>query len=85
MSSNMSGGEQQRVAIARALAMRANLILADEPTGNLDSQSADNVFDFMRQVNKDEGTSFLIVTHNLDLAKKCDRIINLADGALVQT
>jgi lipoprotein-releasing system ATP-binding protein len=83
MSSNMSGGEQQRVAIARALAMRANLILADEPTGNLDSQSADNVFDFMRQVNKDEGTSFLIVTHNLDLAKKCDRIINLADGALV--
>ena len=83
MSSNMSGGEQQRVAIARALAMQASLILADEPTGNLDSQSADNVFDFMRQVNKDEGTSFLIVTHNLDLAKKCDRIITMADGALV--
>ena len=83
LSANMSGGEQQRVAIARALAMKANLILADEPTGNLDSQSADNVFEFMRQVNKDEGASFLIVTHNLDLAKKCDRIINLADGALV--
>jgi lipoprotein-releasing system ATP-binding protein len=63
--------------------MKANLILADEPTGNLNSQSADNVLEFMRQVNKDEGTSFLMVTHNLDLAKKCDRIINLADGALI--
>jgi lipoprotein-releasing system ATP-binding protein len=83
MSSNMSGGEQQRVAIARALAMKANLILADEPTGNLYSQTADNVFAFMRQVNKEDGTSFLIVTHNLDLAKKCDRIINLSDGMLV--
>jgi lipoprotein-releasing system ATP-binding protein len=83
MSSNMSGGEQQRVAIARALAMKANLILADEPTCNLYSQTADNVFAFMRQVNKEDGTSFLIVTHNLDLAKKCDRIINLSDGMLV--
>lgn len=83
MASNMSGGEQQRVAIARALAMQADLILADEPTGNLDSQSADKAFDLMRQVNKDKGTSFLIVTHNLELAKRCDRIIDVLDGALV--
>lgn len=85
MASNMSGGEQQRVAIARALAMEADLILADEPTGNLDSISADKAFDLMRQVNTDKGTSFLIVTHNLELAKRCDRIIDVLDGALITT
>jgi lipoprotein-releasing system ATP-binding protein len=83
MAPNMSGGEQQRVSIARALAMKVDLVLADEPTGNLDSQSADKVFELMRQINKEDGTSFLIVTHNLDLAKKCDRIINMTDGALI--
>jgi lipoprotein-releasing system ATP-binding protein len=79
-SMNMSGGQQQRVAVARALAMNPDLVLADEPTGNLDTKSANSVFELMRQVNRDSGTSFLLVTHNLDLARRCDRIIEVVDG-----
>ncbi len=81
-ANNMSGGQQQRVAIARALAMNPALILADEPTGNLDSKSADTVFEMMRQVNKARGTAFLIVTHNMELAHRCDRIVELVDGEI---
>ena len=79
---NMSGGQQQRVAIARALAMNPDLVLADEPTGNLDTKSADNVFDLMREVNRESGTSFLMVTHNPDLARRCDAIIEVIDGRI---
>ncbi len=80
LANNMSGGQQQRVAIARALAMNPALILADEPTGNLDTKSAHSVFEMMQQVNETEGTTFLIVTHNMDLARRCHRIIEVVDG-----
>lgn len=83
LANRMSGGQQQRVAIARALAMKPALVLADEPTGNLDSQSADEVFAMMRDVNREEKTTFLIVTHNLDLARRTDRIIEIVDGRIV--
>ena len=82
LANNMSGGQQQRVAVARALAMGPDLVLADEPTGNLDTRSADAVFELMRQVNRDSGTSFLLVTHNMDLARRCDRIIEVIDGRI---
>jgi lipoprotein-releasing system ATP-binding protein len=79
---NMSGGQQQRVAIARALAMNPDLVLADEPTGNLDTKSAEAVFELMREINREQGTTFLLVTHNDDLAKKCDRIVEVVDGSI---
>jgi lipoprotein-releasing system ATP-binding protein len=82
LANNMSGGQQQRVAVARALAMKPDLVLADEPTGNLDTKSADAVFELMRQVNRASGTSFLLVTHNLELARRCDRIIEVVDGRI---
>jgi lipoprotein-releasing system ATP-binding protein len=81
---HLSGGQQQRVAIARALAMRPPLLLADEPTGNLDTQSAQIVFDLLRQVNREERMAVLFVTHNLDLAQRCDRIVHVVDGRLRQ-
>ena len=82
LATNMSGGQQQRVAIARALAMNPALILADEPTGNLDTKSADQVFQMMREVNRANGTTFLLVTHSPELAKRCDRIVEVVDGRI---
>ncbi len=82
LAGNLSGGQQQRVAIARALAMAPALLLADEPTGNLDTQSADEVFALLRQVNTDHGTTVLFVTHNVALAERCDKTIEVIDGKL---
>ena len=82
MATDLSGGQQQRVAVARALANSPSLVLADEPTGNLDTQTADEVFDLLRQINREEGTAFLVVTHDPRLANRCDRIIELVDGRI---
>ncbi len=79
----LSGGQQQRVAIARALAHRPRLVLADEPTGNLDTHTADEVFALMRRFNVEHGTTFLLVTHDPRLSQRCDRTIELVDGRIV--
>jgi lipoprotein-releasing system ATP-binding protein len=83
MPRELSGGMQQRVAIARALSLSPRLLLADEPTGNLDTVSADEIFALMREFNHDHGSACLIVTHDQRLAQRCDSVIELVDGRLV--
>ena len=81
--SEMSGGEQQRVALARALANQPAIVLADEPTGNLDSQNSEIVLNMLRQSNKDLGQTVLMITHNPEAATYGDRIIHMRDGSIV--
>lgn len=78
----LSGGEQQRVAIARAIVMKPSLILADEPTGNLDPKTSQSVFSQMRQIQRIQGLAMIVATHNEKLADKCDRIFRIEDGKL---
>ena len=79
----LSGGEQQRVAVARALLQKPDLVLADEPTGNLDTHTGDSLFALMRELNKARGTTFVIVTHNDKLSAQADRILHMQDGQII--
>jgi lipoprotein-releasing system ATP-binding protein len=81
-ATRLSGGQKQRVAIARALMNRPDLIVADEPTGNLDRESADRVLDLMREMNREDGATFLICTHDEGVAARCSRRLTLSDGKL---
>jgi len=82
-ASRISGGEKQRVAIARALINNPSIIMGDEPTGNLDSHNAKNVFNIFEQLSNEQGLSLLVVTHDEDFAKKTDRIIQMEDGKIM--
>jgi lipoprotein-releasing system ATP-binding protein len=81
-ATDLSGGQQQRVAVARALIMDPALVLADEPTGNLDTESGSQVFRTLREISREQGAAFLIVTHDLEIAARCDRIVHMVDGRI---
>ncbi|MDA5110487.1 MULTISPECIES: ABC transporter ATP-binding protein [Brevibacillus] len=80
----LSGGQQQRVSIARALVNQPSIVLADEPTGNLDSKTEQEILELMRRMNRENGTTFIIVTHEQEVAEQSDRVIYLQDGRVVQ-
>ena len=79
----LSGGQRQRVAVARALVNKPSIILADEPTGNLDSKNSQNVFRILRELSDEYGLSLLVVTHDQDFADQTDRIIEMGDGHII--
>ncbi len=81
-ATKMSGGQQQRTAVARALLNDPAIILADEPTGNLDSTTTENVYNLLREINEKFGTTFIVITHDRHIAEKADRIIEIADGRI---
>ncbi len=83
LPSELSGGEQQRVAIARALANHPRLILADEPTGNIDSRTGKKIIDLMKKLNKEQGITFIVTTHDKAMANNADRVITITDGEIV--
>ena len=80
----LSGGQQQRVAIARALISKPKVILADEPTGNLDQRNSQNIMELFVQMNKKFNQTIIMITHNLELTKYCDRVIRILDGQIVE-
>lgn len=84
LPNQLSGGQQQRTSIARALINNPSLVLADEPTGNLDSKSSDEVMSILKMCNQSYGQTVIMITHNLDIAKQADRIITISDGKIVE-
>lgn len=84
LPNQLSGGQQQRTSIARALINNPSLVLADEPTGNLDSKSSDEVMSMLKMYNQSYGQTVIMITHNLDIAKQADRIITISDGKIVE-
>ena len=81
--SQLSGGEQQRVALARAVAPRPRLLFADEPTGNLDGTTGAQIIDLMFRLQAEQGATFILITHDRDLARRCSRVIEMRDGRIV--
>ncbi|MFA6890385.1 MAG: ABC transporter ATP-binding protein, partial [Bacilli bacterium] len=82
LAPNLSGGQQQRVAIARSLMNDPKILLADEPTGNLDSDTTEQIYELLRTINRELGTTFIIITHDRHIAEKADRIIEIKDGRI---